>query len=172
VSDDSKILTDLGVDDPVSLGARYRHDAHDRRSIDNQIRGVQQLLVDLLIKGVHATYARLAASSAAVVVGDNVCLASQGGATEPTVTKAVAAALTNAFGGAGVVLKAASPGGMVLIANAGMLSPSVTGLASGSPGHVIINTTTARCQRVASVGGSDYAVGKVDNTGWMLVNLK
>lgn len=165
----SKITMDLAVDDALVQDADFEFDSDDRQYLDNQIRGGHQHLVNCLIRGVFATYVRLDGASAAVVKGDVVCPASSSSATEPTVTKAIAAVLTNAMSGAGIVLASAAAGAYVLVAFGGMLPPSTTGLSASAPGPVRINTTTARLQRVPSLGSGDYAMGAVDNAGWLVI---
>jgi len=166
----SKITTDLAVDDALVQDASFELDADDRQYLDNQIRGGQQHLVDMLIRGVHATYVRLSGSSANVVAGDTVCLASAANVTEPTVTKCTSGALTNAPAAVGVVLRAGSAGAWILVAFGGVVPPTVTGLAAGAPGYVRVNTATSQCERVASLATSDYGIGTVDNAGWLLVS--
>lgn len=167
----SAITASLAVDPALVQSADFEFDADDRQYIDNQIRGVEQHLVSSLIKGVHATYVRVDGASASLVVGDVVCLASSS-VTEVTVTKAVAAALTNAKAAFGVVLLAAAPGSLALVALGGAISPTVTGLAASAAGYVRVNTTTARCEKVATLGSSDYTVGAVDDAGWLAVSTQ
>lgn len=166
----SVIYTGLAVDPPLAMPAGYQFDNNDRRYIDNQLQGVEQLLVQCLIRGTHATFVKLSGSSVAVVPGDTVCLASQVGATEAIVTKSTSAALANAQGAYGVVILAGSPGAYILVAIDGAVSPAITGLAASAQGFVRVNTTTGRCQEVASIGSGDYALGSVDAAGWMQVS--
>lgn len=163
---DSKITTQLAVDDPLVQDSNYRFEEDDRQYIDNQIRGIEQHLVDALIRGRHGSWFDLAGASANVVAGDVVCLAS---ASAGTVTKAVAAALTNAKSALGVAIQAAAAGGRVFVAFGGIVPPSITGLASSLSGYVRVNTTTARLERVAALAVSDYGIGTVDLAGWMQV---
>lgn len=163
----SKITTDLLVDDPLVIGPGYRIDDGERRYLDNQIRGIQQHLVDALIRGRHATYVLLDGASAAVAAGDVVCDACVS-SSESRVTKAVAAALTNAGAAFGVVVYGGAPGSYVLVALGGFLPPTLTSLGS-TAGFVRVNTTTARCERVASIGASDYPVGTVGSTGQLAI---
>lgn len=160
----SLITTDLEVDPAVEMTSGWRFDTADRRYVDDQIRGCQQHLVDALINGRHATWVHLSGSSAAVIAGDTVCSESL---STGTVTKSTGAMLANARAVLGVVIYAASPGGMVLVAFGGQVPPTITGLAASSPGYVRVNTSTSRCEYVASISGADYPVGVVDNAGWL-----
>ena len=72
----SKITTALEVDDPLVQNAGFAFGKDDRQYLDNQIRGVQQHLVNALIRGRHGTYVKIAGSSPALAAGDVVCLAS------------------------------------------------------------------------------------------------
>lgn len=162
-------LKDLVVDDPVEINAKYRFSDADRREIDNQIRDAQSALLDCLLVGAHATFVKLASTSAAVIEGDTVCACSTIGLTSPTVTKSTNADLVNAVGGFGVVMRAASPGQWCLVAFGGMVPPWITSLGTGAHGYVRINTTTGRCERVSTIGSSDYGIGTVDNAGWLRI---
>lgn len=164
----SKITTDLAVDAKLVQGPLFEFDHDDRQYLDNQIIGIEQHLVDALIRGRHATYFRLAGGSAAVVSGDNVCEVADVSVTEPTVTKANASSLANAKAATGVVIAGGAPGGYVLVAIGGLLPPTLTGLAATS-GYVRVNTTTGRCERVASLSTSDFGIGFVSTSGWMQV---
>lgn len=165
----TKLLSDLEVDEPLVQDAGYRFDDADRQLIDEQIRASQQALVDCVIKGVHATFIRVSGSSETLRVGMAVCLASETDASEPIVTKALEVALEDAKSVFGIVLRAAAPGSYALIAIGGSLSPSVTGLTSGAPGFVRVDTETALLERVGGLSDGDYGLGTVDNAGWMQV---
>lgn len=160
------IVTDLAVDAALQQDANYRFDRNDRQYIDNQIRGVEQHLVDALILGVHATFVRVASSSSALVAGDCVCLSTTTGALE--VTKALSAALSNAGSVFGVVILPAQPGAFALIAIGGALPNSLTGLPTASTGPVKVNPTSGRCQ-AGVVGPSDYGVGFLAYSGYLNV---
>lgn len=139
----------------------------DRRYIDDQILGCEQHLVDSLINGNLATWYDLDGASANVTAGHTVCLAS---VAAGTVTKSTAAKL--ALGGIvlGVVLRAAAAGGKVLVALHGsILPPTTTGLATGAPGYVRVNTSTGGLERVTTIASTDFVVGTVDNVGYMFV---
>lgn len=171
MADDSKILTDLAVDDPVAMASRYRFNEHDRRYIDNQIRGCEQHLVDCVIGGVRATYARLHSSSAAVVPGDTVCLTTPvTSVQEVTVTKSTLSALQAAKAVFGVVIQSAAPGGFVRVATSGALPPTLTNLTSNNPGYVRANPSTSACELVSALGPGDFAVGSVLASGWLQID--
>ena len=163
----SKITTELAVDDPLIQNAGFEFGRDDRQYLDNQVRGIQQHLVAALIRGRHATYVRVAASSATLVAGDNVCLALE--QVEPQVTKCTAGALTDAVAAFGVVVLSAAPGAYALVAFGGTLPPVITGLAAGAAGFVRTNPSTGRCERVAALGSGDYGIGFVSSSGHMLV---
>lgn len=161
---DTRIATDLAVDSPLEMDDTYRFDHEDRRYIDDQIRAIEQLIVDNLISGKHASWFSLSGASDAVAAGDTVCLASSQG----LVTKSTADDLSNSSAALGVVLQAASPGSNVLVAFGGLVPPSITGLGAIT-GLVAVNPTTGRCQRADSVTNGDYPIGTVDAAGWMQV---
>jgi hypothetical protein len=163
------IGTQLAVDPALVMDANYKFARADRRYIDDQVRAIEQLIVDNLINGHHASWFNLDGGSASVIAGDTVCNASVAGGG--LVTKAVAAALGPARSIAGVVLTAASPGSKVLVAIGGILSNSITGLASGLSGFVKVNTTTSRCERVAGFSNGEVVVGTVDAVGWLNIAL-
>lgn len=98
-------------------------------------------------------------TSAAGAAGDAVCLRASG-----TVTRAVAAALTETGYVYGLLVAGCNPGAMAQVLVEGAAPPSLTGLAAVA-GKARVNTTTARAERVASLSGSDYPVGDIDATG-------
>lgn len=163
----SKITTNLAVDAPIELDAKFNFDKTDRRYIDDQARGAQQHLVDSLLSGVVASWYTLDNSSAAVSPGHVVCLAATAAGT---VTKGVLAALTAAKGPLGVVLAAATPGARVWVAVLGRLPTSTTGLAAAS-GYARVNTTTAYAERVDSLQSGDYALGTIDAAGNLAMGM-
>jgi hypothetical protein len=163
----SKITSDLEVDDALVQNAGFEFGKNDRQFLDNQIRGLQQHLVDALIRGRHATYLRVDASSASLIAGDVVCLSLA--QVEPRVTKCTADTLTDAVAAFGVVVLAAAPGAFALIAYGGALPPAITGLSPNNAGFVRVNTSTGRCERVATLGGGDYGIGIVAKSGNMIV---
>lgn len=164
----SKITTDLAVDTPLAQSAGYRFDKNDRQYIDNQVLGCQQHLVSSVISGTHATYATIDGSSASIAVGDCVCLASSSGSA-PKVTKAVAAALSNAKAVFGIALQSGTAGAKIQVAISGMVSSTITGLDAAASGFVRVNTTTARCEQVPYFTSLDYKVGCVDNAGALTI---
>ncbi|WP_438029034.1 hypothetical protein [Sorangium sp. So ce233] len=165
-SGQSKIVTDLQVDDAHQQTARAFFDAADRQYLDNQIRGCQQHLVDGLINGTHATWIRVAATSPSLTAGDVVCLAGLA-LGYPVVTLATAAALAVAGCAYGVVLRAAAPGARALVALDGVVGPSVTGL--GATAGVVRVSSAGRPQRVASYSTGDYPLGTVDSQGYLTI---
>ncbi len=155
------IASQLAVDPALTMDANYQFGRSDRRYIDDQIRAIEQLIVDNLINGKHASWFTLSGASDDVVAGDVVCLASVSG----YVTKAEDADIAIAGAGLGVVYQAASAGGKVLVAFGGILSPSITGLAEGDAG--VIRVTSARLERVDSLADGDFGMGTVDDAGWV-----
>jgi hypothetical protein len=147
--------TELAVDEPAALSASWALDVADRRLLDEQVRGIQTTLVDLLIRGKIGSWFQLHDDSAAVVAGDVFAVAPDNRGY--VVTRASAAALLAAGGPTGIALESALPGrtfrGVVL----GAVPPSVTGLTG--PGVVRVNPATARCEVVAEPAESDYLLG-------------
>lgn len=164
---ESKLLSELRVDDPIPVNANYKFGPADREYIDAQIRTIQQVLVDQMLKVRHGSYFDLAGSSGAASAGQAVCLA---GGTDGQVTLCTTSSIATAFVAVGIVVSAASPGGKVFVAHSGLLPPSITGLAAGAAGYVRVNLTTSKLERVASLSGGDIAVGVVDSAGWMLIS--
>jgi len=150
----------LQPDDALQQSAAFRFNPADRAALDEQIRACQTFLAALALNGLHGTYATTATNLA---VGDVVCLA---GATTGTVTLALAAPLLAAGRALGVVLEAASAGAKVAFALFGAVSPSLTGLAAGASGAVRVSSA-GRCERVGTIGVGDFAVGTVDDAGWL-----
>lgn len=146
---------ELAVDEPAELSASWALDVADRRLLDEQVRGIQTTLVDLLIRGKIGSWFQLHDDSAAVVAGDVFAVAPDNRGY--VVTRASAAALLAAGGPTGISLESALPGrtfrGVVL----GAVPPSVTGLTG--PGVVRVNPATARCEVVAEPAESDYLLG-------------
>ncbi len=157
------IGTQLAVDPALVMDANYKFNNSDRRKIDDQIRAIEQHIVDNLINGKHASWFDLSGASDAVIAGDAVCLASIAGGL---VTKALASPLDDAKSVLGVVVQAAPPGGKVLVAIGGIIPPSITGIGSLA-GFVRVNTTTSRCERVDTIGTDDFGIGTVDDAGWI-----
>lgn len=171
----SAITESLSVDAPLVQDADYEFDADDRQYIDNQIRGVEQHLFDSLIRGVHATWLRLDASSAAGAAGEVVCLTGSTTVAEPTVTRATPSALADAGGAFGVLLRAAAPGGMCLVAVGGALMPALANVgvsaAFGADKFVIVNAS-ARLARTDTLTGAEYIVGTCDLAGAVTIALQ
>lgn len=163
----SNITTTLSVDPPLIQDADWRFDDEDRKYIDDQNRGVQQHLVDALIRGRHATWVRNSSSGVALLPGDVVCVAAAD-LPELTVTKATPAALATATSAMAVVVYGAAPGAMVLVANGGLLPRTITGLAVGAAGLVRVGSD-GRCERVTTYTVGDYGIGAVGTAGVMIV---
>ena len=166
----SLITTALQVDPPLVLGATWKSansgsDPNDRQYIDNQIRGIEQHLVALLIAGVLGTWVTIDSGSAAVAPGDVLVSA---GTAAGTVTRAVAAALTNAGTIYGVALTGGTPGSRIQLAMGGLIPPAITGLGT-TPGFAKLNTTTGRIVQANSVGQSDFPLGYIDPAGNLLL---
>lgn len=117
--------------------------------------------------GTNVTSFTLAATSVALIAGDFFCVDGTG---TGQVTKAVAAALTNAFGVAGMALEAVAPG----YPFSGQVSGVTTGTGLGAVGvgYVTLNTTTARAQRVTTISSGDYLLGITDPTGAVTFTLQ
>ena len=163
----SKITTDLEVDDPLIQDAGFRLNKDDRQYIDNQILGIEQHLVDELIRGKHATYMPIASTSPSLVAGDVVCIATS--ENRPEVTKGLTTPLASAVVTFGVIVRAAAPNTYGLIAIGGALPPEITGLAKNNAGPVRVNPSTGRCERVASLDTGDYGIGAVTSSGMLNV---
>lgn len=165
MGDQSAITHDLAVDDPVKLAADFRFDEHDRRYLDNQVRGMQIHLCNLLILGIVGTIAIVEGSSPALSAGDWVCLSSLVSSNR-RVTRATAAALAKAGAGYGICLNNAAPGSNVMVAIIGAVPASLVGLdPPGATGYARISLSTARTEYVALPLGGDYIVGVVDTIG-------
>lgn len=119
----SAITDSLSVDPALNQNANYRFGPDDRQYIDNQIRGIEQHIVDGLIRGRFATNFNAALT---LTAGSVVCTA--GIATlETQVTLATGVALASAGVGLGVAIRDAVAGGKVLVCTGGVLlrrSPS------------------------------------------------
>ena len=98
------------------------------------------------------------ASSAAISVGDCVCVTATG-----TLTRAVFAALNLAGAVLGVAISAGTSGQTAIVRMDGVLSAFQSGVSSFGP--VRCNTTTARCEAVLSFAQGDYQIGFSTATG-------
>lgn len=167
---ESNIKTSLTVDDPIELTATYKFTREDRRYLDNQIRAIQQVLVDSLMTGVVETYCQLYAASEDVEPGDCVCLISRSADGRPIVTKALEAALEDAGAVFGIATVSATGGGDFRVAIAGSLPPTVTDL-EPDQGFVRVDISTARCEMVVALAGDDFPVGVVDSSGQLAIQF-
>ncbi len=102
----------------------------------------------------------LSGSSAAGLAYDVVCKVDA-----QTVTRAVSAALA-LYPVVGLLQAAANPGTACQVVLDGFVPPSLTGLPALA-GKGRVNGTTARVERVASLGPSDYPVGDIDASGYL-----
>lgn len=165
----SKIYSLLKKDDAVQLDASWQPDASDRRFIDNQILGIEQHLLDSLIQSKHASWYQV--TGATVQPGDVVCSAAAGFSSDgfAVVTLATAGNLGPAKSIVGVVVQGGASGTKILVANAGILPPTVTGLPAGSSNQAVRVSTAGRCEAVASIGPSDFPVGVLTTDGNLTV---
>jgi hypothetical protein len=158
----SKILN-LQQDSPLAQDASYEFGDEDRAYIDSQALGAQGFLLQCLLLGIHATFYTLDAGSAAAAIGDVVCSASTG---SQTVTRALTAPLAIAGSPAGIVLLGAPPGGRVLVAMAGLIPATITGInGTGSNQVAVVNASTARALAQASLSTGNVPLGSVDGAG-------
>lgn len=100
------------------------------------------------------------AASAAVAVGDCLCITSTG-----TVTRAVLAALNLSGAVLGVATTAGTSGQTINVKESGQLTPAQSGVSSFGP--VRCNTTTGRLEQVASFSSGDYPVGFSNASGYV-----
>lgn len=164
----SAIVSQLQVDDALVQDANYRFDRNDRQYIDNQIRGVEQHLVDNLIRGRHGTYARV--STTALAVGDVVCIYTTD-IGELQVVKATSAYIAQSGSAYGIVVLPAAVGAYALIAIGGAIPASIHGLTPDPTSFkpVRVNTTTGRAQVVSSFSSGDYGIGFLSTSGYLHV---
>jgi len=154
-------LFPAAVDPPIVIPRNV--DAAYIRGVDDKLHAIEQVLMDALVGGVHATFMTVHASSATLAAGDTVALA---GVLGLQVTKGVAAAIVAAGGVFGVALTAAAPLGRVLVAVTGAISNAITGLPA-SANSVSVNTTTARLQ----AGAGTYSMGSVNALGMLTLRI-
>jgi len=158
----SLFLSQLTVDQPVTLAASYRMDETDRRYIDAQILACESFLSTCVLSGTTDTYVSVDGSSAVIGVGKLVCLASTSGGA---VTLANAAALANAGCVYGFARTVGNPGQKMRVSRGGVIPATLTGLVSGAAGLVRAHTADGTLEMVASLASNDYPVGYVDNAG-------
>lgn len=164
MSNDSKLKTQLTVDEPVAITASLRTEPEDRRYIDNQILAAETHLVSSVISGVQTTWFHLWVESDAVSIGDVLCPANVEPIDGiPVVTRATPDALAAGKCVSGVAVSSALPNTRVNAAVGGIISSEVSDLGPGVLAGVRVSN--GRCQRVASFAGSDYPVGVADPTG-------
>lgn len=165
----SKLTTDLAVDDPIANAGQFG--PVDRRYIDDQIRAIQQAIVQSLLGGLVGTWRILdTASVRNGAPGDCVCLSPATNKADRVVI-ATAGTLAASGGVLGVLTGAYVRGGPAHVAMLGIIPPSITGLdaVSGDAQFVRVDPTTGRCQRVTSLGPGDVQVGRIDALGNLFI---
>src|SRR6478752_5751748 len=166
----TKLATLLTPDSPIALAATWFLDRLDRQYIDDQIRTLQYYVVGSA-RGQIVTTAVLNTSSAAVAVGDCLCLANRSASeSDPMtdtryVTRAVTASMANAGVVCGIALTAASPGGQLRMAVGGIVGYPIARPNNSGAQPVRVNLSTGRCQAVASLFAGDYQVGFCNQFG-------
>ena len=167
----SRIRTDLSPDDPLVQDADYRFDEFDRALLDEQIRASQEHLAAALLNGMVATYVRIDGASDPIAPGDCVCLTAALLAV-PTVTKAYAQALLAAGVVFGLALRPAPPGSRALVALAGSVPASISGLAAQPNASRFVRCgASSRCERVAKFAANDFPLGAATNAGALTITL-
>jgi hypothetical protein len=157
-ADQSKLLTDLVMDDPVETDADYRMDEDDRRFIDNEILACEQHLVELVLPGYLASYLTLDGGSAALAKGDCFTVGPTGTAFKSDSSAVVVD---------GIAPAAVSPGAKFRGIKIGVISPVITGLSTGSNGWVRLNGSTGRCELLTTpIGFGDIPLGW-STLGWL-----
>lgn len=171
MANESLITAALEVDPALVQSAGYRMDSNDRAYLDAQNRGVQQHLVDSLIRGVVASWFQVHGSSAELAPGDVFCLAGSSSAGVPLVTLATSGALATSFAPMGVALMAAAPGAKVRGAVAGVVPAAITGITSG--GRVRVGADGA-AELIGGVGyeSADYPLGFADASGNLTLHAR
>lgn len=154
-------FSNLHKDAPVDLSG-YRPTPDDRRVIDNQILALQDLTLQALLTGTHASYYVVDGGSAALVAGDVVCLAGSASSNR-NVTKATATPLGAAGRALGIAVQSASPNANVLVAIGGTVSPVITGLAASS--KYVRVSSSARAEEVSVLSTGDFQIGNTDAAG-------
>lgn len=152
----TQILTALQPDKALVQDAKFKLDAPDRQYIDSQITGVQRLVADNLVNGVHCTYFT---ASEDLDAGDVVCSSGDG-------WFGVLRAIPEVLAGGqaiGVVVAPAKTGSRVRAAMGGLIGPWVTGL---TPGAGLARVSAlGRVERVTSLVDGDIPIGAVDAAG-------
>jgi hypothetical protein len=154
----------LAADAPIVPSARTPFDDTARQEQDARSLASQLFLAECLVNGTVATYVRLNVASAAATKGDIVVRSTASDTF--TVERGTAVPLAAAGIAYGIVLRAAAPGTLALIAIDGAVGPDVTGLATALAGPVRVSTA-ARAERVAVYAINDFPLGHVDASGWL-----
>jgi hypothetical protein len=154
----STTIKDLKVDPPVEIKAMGSRD--DRRYIDDQIRAVEQHLVDSLLTGLNCTWLTVDPSQTGTLMSP-MCVATY---ADGTVVKATGA---NAKHFVGVALTAAQGGSKILVALRGVLPVTLTGIVNGGvEGFAVVDTSTGLPSYVASItSSSQVVIGRVSVAG-------
>ncbi len=105
----------------------------------------------------------VASSSASLVAGDVVCIASDAG--KRRITLATPAALAVAGRAYGIVPVSCAPLAEAKVRRFGAMDPAITGLAA-TAGPVRVSSV-GRCELVSSLGTGDYPLGDADSLGWL-----
>lgn len=160
----SDIVTKFQPDAPIILNAEYDRGDPDRRYIDDQILGTQQMLADGLLNGVVCSWFMLSPAAAALAPGQVFC-----GAADGLMAPATAANLAVGGTWVGVAVTSASPGSTFRGAIDGLIPQKITLLGPGTASKVRANPTTARLERIATPSGGDVLVGTSSTTGAVMI---
>jgi hypothetical protein len=163
-------MQNLMLDPPVQLVATYRMDSGDRRYVDEQIRFTQKAVHETALLGRQCHWSWVDPAAEAIAVGDVLCISSTGDHEIAYLRRATTSALLDAGTVAGIALTAASPGGRVLVATAGHLPRTVTGLALlGYVAYVRV-TPAGRLEQTVTPTG-EMIVGRSEPNGRMTISL-
>lgn len=164
----STAITNLQVDPPVQINSYGSRD--DRRYIDDQIRAVEQHLVTSLLTGVHCTWMEVDGTSA--TINSPTCVAAIGVSGTGGVT-VIPATSTNAPYIVGIALTSGAPGTKILVALAGALPATITGIVNSfTTGYAKVDTTTGLPVFAASVTvGTDIILGRVNTLGITVLDI-
>jgi hypothetical protein len=161
----SSAIRDQEVDDPVELDASYTFSRTDRALLDEQIRALEQALLDAgLILG-PGTYHTIDGSSSALLAGDVLCVLSSG----TNAVKATEANLAASTVVLGVLLENTQPNTSGLVRKFGLVPREITGLAANDAGPVRLNMTTGRCEKVSALSSADIPLGFVNTAGVLIL---
>lgn len=160
-------IKDLTLDPPVTLDGMGSLD--DRRYIDNQIRAIEEHLIDSVLCGVDASWF-VVDSSVVGNLSSPMCAAMAGqdiSSGLPTIIKATS---TDRAFFLGIVLTTAAVGTKVRVATRGILPPTVTGIVNGGvAGFAVIDSTTGLPSFVTSLTNAHFVIGRVNAAGMLLL---